>query len=146
MNLNTNLVIYGPCGTGKTWLACAIANEAIKQRHKAFYIRLPRLLELYDNMRNSGKSLSQAVQKYAKFELLILDEWLMYEMSDQDKQFISGLMEVRHDTCSTIFCSQYPTEDWYDKLHKPTLTEALLDRIVHNRIDIDMGTDNFRIK
>lgn len=146
MNLNTNLVIHGPCGTGKTWLACAIANEAIKQRHKTFYIRLPRLLELYDNMRNSGKSLSQAVQKYAKYELLILDEWLMYEMSDQDKQFISELMEVRHDTCSTIFCSQYPTEDWYDKLHKSTLTEALLDRIVHNRIDIDMGTDNFRIK
>ena len=80
------------------------------------------------------------------YELLILDEWLMYEMSDQDKQFISELMEVRHDTCSTIFCSQYPTEDWYDKLHKSTLTEALLDRIVHNRIDIDMGTDNFRIK
>ncbi|MFR4835288.1 MAG: ATP-binding protein [Catenibacterium sp.] len=74
------------------------------------------------------------------------DEWLMYEMSDQDKQFISELMEVRHDTCSTIFCSQYPTEDWYDKLHKSTLTEALLDRIVHNRIDIDMGTENFRIK
>lgn len=74
MNLNTNLVIHGPCGTGKTWLACAIANEAIKQRHKTFYIRLPRLLELHDNMRNSGKSLSQAVQKYAKYELLILDE------------------------------------------------------------------------
>lgn len=70
----------------------------------------------------------------------------MYEMSDQDKQFISELMEVRHDTYSTIFCSQYSTEDWYDKLHKSTLTEALLDKIVHNRIDIDMGTDNFRIK
>ena len=74
------------------------------------------------------------------------DAWLMYEMSDQDKQFISELMEIRHDTCSTIFCSQYPTEEWYDKLHKSTLTESLLDRIVHNRIDIDMGTDNFRIK
>ena len=84
-------------------------------------------------MRNSRKSLSKTMQKYAKYELLILDEWLMYEMSDQDKQFISELMEVRHDTCSTIFCSQYPTEDWYDKLHKSTLTEALLDSIVHNK-------------
>ena len=82
--------------------------------------------------------------------LLYRNEWSsisgILKMSDQDKQFISELMEVRHDTCSTIFCSQYPTEDWYDKLHKSTLTEALLDRIVHNRIDIDMGTDNFRIK
>lgn len=67
-------------------------------------------------------------------------------MSDQDKQYISKLMEIRHDTYLTIFCSQYPTEDWYDKLHKSTLTEALLDRIVHNKIDIDMRTDIFRIK
>ena len=62
-------------------------------------------LKPYDNMRNSEKNLSQAVQRYAKYELLILDEWLMYEMSNQDKQFISKLMEVRHDTCSTIFLS-----------------------------------------
>lgn len=101
-------------------------------------------LKPYDNMRNSEKNLSQAVQRYAKYKLLILDEWLMYEMSNQDKQFISKLMEVRHDTCSTIFCDQYLTEDWYDKLHKSTLTEALLDRIIHNRIDIDMDTDNFK--
>lgn len=59
VKLNTNLVIYGPC---------AIASEAIKQRYKAFYIRVPRLLELYDNMRNSRRSLSQAVQKYAKYD------------------------------------------------------------------------------
>lgn len=138
MKSDTNLVIHGPC---------AIASETIKQKHTAFYIRLPKLLELYNNIRNDGKSLSQTVQKYAKYELLILDEWLMYEMSDQDKQFISELIEIRDDTCLTIFCSQYLTEDWYDKLHKSsTLTEALLDRIVHNRIDIDMGTENFKIK
>ncbi|MFR6592689.1 ATP-binding protein [Catenibacterium sp.] len=88
----------------------------MKQRHKAFYIRLPRLLELYDNIRNSWKEpIPRQCRSIAKYELLILDEWLMYEMSDKDKQFISELMEVRHDTCSTIFCSQYPTEDWYDK-------------------------------
>lgn len=63
-----------------------------------------------------------------------------------DKQFISELMEVRHDKTSTIFCSQYPSTDWYEKLQKSTLTEALLDRIIHNRIDIDMGSDNFRMK
>ena len=55
-------------------------------------------------------------------------------------------MEVRDDKCSTIFCSQYPSGDWYDKLHKSTLTEALLDRIIHNRIDVYMGNENFRIK
>lgn len=69
------------------------------------------------------------MQKYAK-----------YEMNNQDIQFISKLMEVRHNTCSTIFCSQYPSKGWYAKLHKPTLTEAFHD----NEIDIDMGSDNFR--
>ena len=69
-----------------------------------------------------------------------------YEMTDKEKQFISELMEIRHDKCSTIFCSQYPSGDWYDKLHKSTLTEALLDRIIHNRIDVYMGNENFRIK
>ena len=93
-----------------------------------------------------GKSLSQVVKKYAKYDLLVLDEWLMYEMTDKEKQFISELMEIRHDKCSTIFCSQYPSGDWYDKLHKSTLTEALLDRIIHNRIDVYMGNENFRIK
>lgn len=93
-----------------------------------------------------GKSLSQVVKKYAKYDLLVLDEWLMYEMTDKEKQFISELMEVRHDKCSTIFCSQYASGDWYDKLHKSTLTEALLDRIIHNRIDVYMGNENFRIK
>lgn len=93
-----------------------------------------------------GKSLSQVVKKYAKYDLLVLDEWLMYEMADKEKQFISELMEIRHDKCSTIFCSQYPSGDWYDKLHKSTLTEALLDRIIHNRIDVYMGNENFRIK
>lgn len=87
-----------------------------------------------------------SVKKYAKYDLLVLDEWLMYEMTDKEKQFISELMEIRHDKCSTIFCSQYPSGDWYDKLHKSTLTEALLDRIIHNRIDVYMGNENFRIK
>lgn len=146
ITLKTNIIIHGPCGTGKTWLSCALANEAAKQKYKIFYIRMPELLEKYNELRNMGKSLSQVVKKYAKYDLLILDEWLMYEMTDKEKQFISELMEIRHDKCSTIFCSQYPSGDWYDKLHKSTLTEALLDRIIHNRIDVYMGNENFRIK
>lgn len=146
IKLKTNIIIHGPCGTGKTWLACALANEAVKQKLKIYYIRLPELLETYNELRKMGKNLSQVVKKYSKYDLLILDEWLMYDMNLNDKQFISELMEVRHDKSSTIFCSQYPSEDWYDKLQKSTLTEALLDRIIHNRVDIDMGSDNFRIK
>ena len=133
ITLKTNIIIHGPCGTGKTWLSCALANEAAKQKYKIFYIRMPELLEKYNELRNMGKSLSQVVKKYAKYDLLVLDEWLMYEMTDKEKQFISELMEIRHDKCSTIFCSQYPSGDWYDKLHKSTLTEALGGQPLHGR-------------
>lgn len=146
ITLNTNIIIHGPCGTGKTWVACALANEAVKQKYKIYYVRIPELLESYNEFRKMGKNISSIVKKYSKYDLLILDEWLMYDMSMNDKQFISELMEVRHDKTSTIFCSQYPTTDWYEKLQKSTLTEALLDRIIHNRVDIDMGSDNFRMK
>lgn len=70
----------------------------------------------------------------------------MYDMNLSDKQFFSELMQVRHEKSSTLFCSQYPAEKGDDKLQKLTLTEALLDRIIHNRADINMGSNNFRIK
>lgn len=146
INLKTNVIIHGPCGTGKTWLACALANEAVKQKFRVYYIRLPEMLEKHAEQRNMGKTLSQVVKSYNKYDLLIIDEWLMYKLEEKDRQFIAELMEVRYDKSSTIFCSQYNSDDWYNKLGASTLTEALLDRIVHNKIDIYMGTKNFREK
>lgn len=141
---NYNIVLHGPCGSGKTFVACALGNEAIKQGYKTFYIRLPELLEKYNELKSMGKTLVYIVKKYSSYDLLILDEWMMYPLSDTDKQFITELMEVRYDKSSTIFCSQYKPEDWYSRLGESTLTEALIDRIVHNMINLYMGTKNFR--
>ena len=70
IKLKTNIIIHGPCGTGKTWLACALANEAVKQKLKIYYIRLPELLETYNELRKMGKNLSQVVKKYSKYDLM----------------------------------------------------------------------------
>lgn len=144
INLNQNIVLHGPCGSGKSWIACVLGNEAIKRKLSTYYIRMPELVEKYNEMRNIGKSMTSIVKKFNKYELLIVDEWLMYPLTDKDKQFFMELMEIRYDKHSTIFCSQYDVASWYEKLGESTLTEAMLDRIVHNMIDISMGVNNFR--
>lgn len=146
ISFNTNIVLHGPCGTGKTWLSCALGNEAIKNKMKVLYVRMPALIESYNESRNMGKSLTSLVKKYSRYDLLIIDEWLMYNLDIKSQQFIAELMEVRYDKTSTMFCTQYPVKDWYTKLGETTLTEALLDRIVHNMIEVNMGTNNFREK
>lgn len=144
INLNQNIVLHGPCGSGKSWIACVLGNEAVKKKLSTYYIRMPEMIEKYHEMRDMGKSMSSIVKKFNKYELLIIDEWLMYPLTDRDKQFFMELMEVRYDIHSTIFCSQYDVDSWYEKLGESTLTEAMLDRIVHNMINISMGISNFR--
>lgn len=139
-----NILLHGPCGCGKTFVACAIANDAIQQMHKTLYIRAPELFEKNSELKMMGKTTYSIVKKYASYDLLIIDEWLMYPLNDADQRFISELMEVRYDKTSTIFCSQYKPEDWYAQLGQSTLTEALIDRIFARSINLFLGTKNYR--
>jgi DNA replication protein DnaC len=141
---NASLILNGFTGSGKTFLACALGKAACRQLYRVRYIRIPELLELRDEAVFAGKGISKLVTKFSNYHLLILDEWLMHELSDEDIRFIFELTEKRYDCHSTIFCTQYKISDWHTRLGGGTLADAVLDRIVHNSIRIDTGMMNMR--
>lgn len=139
----SNVICTGPTGAGKTYMACAIANDAaINQGFVTKYIRMPDMLtELHQTDANKNK----IRRKYAAPEVLILDEWLTSEdIQNEDISFLLDLMEDRSDSKSTIFCTLYPCSQWNDKLKRRVIGQSVIDRIVHSSVIIDCGTKNMR--
>ena len=139
-----DISIEGCCGSGKTWLGCALANAAIKQGKRVLYIRFPELLEKYHEDKKTGKTMMAIAKKYVKYDLMVIDEYMMYDLDKDDLFFLLELTEKRYDKTSTIYCSQYNSDEWYGILGNSVFSEAVLDRIVHNLIKINLGNANFR--
>ena len=108
---NSNIIFQGFTGSGITFLACALRKQACKQQIRTCYIRLPDLLMEHDESTLVPKRSSKLIKKYSSFKLLILDEWLLEDISDEEQHFIFELIERRHDSASTIFCTQYRQEN-----------------------------------
>lgn len=134
-----NLFITGATGSGKTYLACAFGMEACKQRYKTMYIRLPDLLMDLDIARSDG-SYKKTMAKYTNPVLLILDEWLLLKPTEAEQYDILELLHRRRRRSSTIFCSQYDSDGWYEQLggSNSPLAEAILDRIKHDSYKINI--------
>ncbi len=126
-------------GCGKTYLACALGMEACKQRYNVCYIRLPELL-LEMKIAHESNLTKKILQKYTKPRLLILDEWLLVKVPQDSQYDLLELIHHRSKGSSTIFCSQFRTEGWYEQLGGPAtpLAEAILDRIVHTAYKINI--------
>lgn len=135
-----NIFITGATGSGKTYMACAFGMEACKQHYPAKYVRLPDLLLDLELARNSG-SYKRVMAKYANPLLLIIDEWLLLKPTENERKDIFELLHRRRKKSSTLFCSQYRAEGWYEQLggNDGPLADAILDRIVHDayKINID---------
>ncbi len=132
-----NIFITGATGSRKTYLACALGMEACKQYYKTQYVRLPDLLMELDLTQESA-SFQKVLAKYTKPKLLILDEWLLLKPSVNEQKLIFELLHKRRKNSSTIFCSQYASDGWYEQLggQSSPLADAILDRIMFNSYKI----------
>ena len=132
-----NIILKGPTGSGKTYLATAFGVSACRQSFKVKYIRLPELLdELTLAKLAADGSYRRIIKKYTKVDLLILDEWLLTELTSDEAAILLEISESRHKTASTIYCSQIDPTGWHLKLGNETIAEAILDRIIHDSYQI----------
>jgi DNA replication protein DnaC len=134
-----NIFITGATGSGKTYLACAFGLEACKRYYSVKYIRLPDLLLDLEIAKEEG-GLRRTMAKYTKPALLIIDEWLLIRLAEQESKMLFELIHKRRKKTSTIFCSQFRQEGWYERLggDDNPLADAILDRIVHDSYKINI--------
>lgn len=137
---NHHIIFKGASGSGKTFLSCALGNAACRRLKSVRYIRLPELLEELALAQAAGE-LKKTIKTYQKYDLLILDEWLIRCLTPQESYSLLEVIEARCNKGAMIFCTQYEPGDWYERLHpnsdeRSAIAEAILDRILHNSYEI----------
>ena len=141
-----NLLITGPTGVGKSFLACAIGQKACRLGHRVLYQRLGRLLLELDIARGDGRY-PRLMNTLAKVDVLILDDWgLEGGINDRQRRDLLEVLDYRYASRSTIVTSQLPVDSWHQHIGDPTLADAILDRMVHNAYRIALDGPSMRRK
>lgn len=138
-----NVLLLGPCGVGKTFLACALAQKAVRDRFTALYTRAPRLFRDLAMARADG-SLHKLYAKLARIDVLVVDDWAMASMLDKERRDFLEICEDRWETRSTILTSQIPIAHWHEQIGDPTVADSILDRLVHNAYRIELKGASMR--
>ena len=138
-----NVLLTGPTGIGKTWIACALGNQAARLGYTTLYFRAPRLFEELKLARADGSHL-RFLKRLAKVQVLILDDFLLTRLADQPRQDFLEIIEDRYKIGSTVLTSQCPTVDWHPHMGDPNLADAICDRLFEQAFKIPLKGKSFR--
>ena len=143
MDKAQNLLITGPCGSGKTWLACALGHTACMKGYKVKYYRISRLM-LQLNQSKADGSYVRLLRALAKIDLLIIDDWGLEPLTAAQRNDLMEIMDDRHGHTSTLVGSQLPTDQWHQSNGDNTLADAILDRLMHNSHRMKLKGESMR--
>jgi DNA replication protein DnaC len=138
-----NVLITGPTGIGKTWVACALAQQACRQGFSTLYLRLPRFLQDLTIAKADGRY-GKLLTTLSKTDLVLLDDFGLAPLSDEHRHDLLEVIEDRHGRRATLVTSQLPLEHWHEAIGDPTLADAILDRLVHSAYQITLKGDSMR--
>ena len=138
-----NLLITGPTGIGKSWLACALGHQACRDGFNVLYARVPRFFCELTLAKGDGRYL-KLMSSLAKTDLLILDDFGTSTLKEEQRRDLLEILEDRYEVRSTMVTSQYPVQNWHELIADPTLADAILDRLVHNAYKINLKGDSMR--
>lgn len=140
-----NVLITGPTGVGKSFVACSLGHKACREGYRTLYFRLPRLLQELSMARGDGRY-GRVLANLAKTDLLVIDDWGLTTLDDQGRRDILEILEDRYNVRSTVVTSQLPVSHWHEVVGDPTLADAILDRLVHNAYKISLKGESMRKK
>ncbi|MBT3678783.1 MAG: ATP-binding protein [Candidatus Marinimicrobia bacterium] len=143
INQSLNLIVLGPTGAGKTFIASALGRAACEQDLIVRYYRLPRLFQEIKIAQLEGEY-SRLIKSLNKTDLLILDDWLRDPPTLSDAQSLLDILDDRYSRSSTLLATQFPIDAWYSRIPDPTLADAILDRLIHNAHRIELHGDSQR--
>ncbi len=138
-----NLLITGPTGCGKTFLACALAHKACREGFTVRYLRLHRLLQDLQIAKGDGRY-TKLLVALAKTDLLVLDDWGITPFIDEQRRDLLEILEDRHGRRSSLVAAQLPVDKWHAQIGDPTLADAILDRLIHNAHKLPLKGDSMR--
>lgn len=138
-----NLILIGPTGSGKTYLACALANQACRLGFMTLYARTSKLLHDFEIAKADG-SYSKLLAKMAKVNLLIIDDWGLTPLTPAQRRDLLEILDDRYNRGSTLITSQFPIHIWHELIGEATIADAILDRLVHAAHKITLKGDSMR--
>lgn len=138
-----NILLTGPCGAGKSFIACALGHKVCLEGYKVIYFRATRLFESLSIAKGDGRY-AKLMNSIAKTDLLIIDDWGLSVLTNQERADMLEILEDRHGIRSTVVTSQLPIEHWHEAIGNPTLADAILDRLIHNAHKIQLKGGSMR--
>ena len=137
------MLICGPTGVGKSYLACALGNQACRQGLSVLYLRAPRLIEEL-RISHADGSYAKRLARFAKTDLIVIDDWALSPLTPEARNDLLEILDDRMNARSTLITSQLPVKHWHEYIGEPTLADAILDRLVHNAHKLTLKGESMR--